>query len=86
MVARYNALDNGAGIGEANLSVWQVPCLGRWSHKLDTMLEDPDEGIRTTDRCVCCIVAKAKEGNYNFELSFKMVKYTLWESYTGILS
>jgi len=36
MAARYNTLDSGAEIEEANLSVWQIPYLGRWSHKLDT--------------------------------------------------
>ena len=76
MAAQYNTLDSGAGIREGNLSVWQVPCLGRWSHKLDTMLEDPDEGIQTADRCVVLHRSEAKEGNYNFELCFKMVKYT----------
>jgi len=59
MAARYNTLDSRARIGEANLSVWQVPCLGRWSHNLDTARR-PDEGIRTTDRCVCCIVPRLR--------------------------
>ena len=31
--------------------------------------EDPDEGIRTTDRCVVQHRFEAKEGNRDFELS-----------------
>ena len=36
-----------------------------------TPLEDPNEGIRTTDRCVVLHRSEAKEGDYSFELSFK---------------
>ena len=33
--------------------------------------EDPHEGIRTTDRCAVQHHSEAKEGNSDFELSFK---------------
>jgi len=35
------------------------------------MVEDPDEGILTTDRSVVQHRSEAKEGNGHFELSFK---------------
>ena len=41
-------------------------------------LEDPDEGVRTTNRCVVLHRSKAKGGeNSVFELSFKTLKYIL---------
>jgi len=33
--------------------------------------EDPDEGIQPIDRCVAQQCSEAKEGNGDFELSFK---------------
>ena len=69
-------LDSGTGLGKPT-------CMGDKSHTQggdltsQTPLEDSDEGVRTIDRCVVLHRSEAKEGNYNFELSFKMVKYTL---------
>ena len=63
-------LDRGAELGRPT-------CLGDKSRAQgddlisQTPLEDPDEGIRTTDRCVVQHRSEAKEGNGDFELSFK---------------
>jgi len=63
-------LDIGAGMGRPT-------CLGDKSRTKggdlirQTPLEDPDEGIRTTDRCIVLYHYEAKEGNSEFELCFK---------------
>ena len=62
--------DSGAGMGRPIY-------LGDKSHTQggdlirQTPLEDPDEGIWTTDRCIVLHHSKAKEGNGEFELCFK---------------
>ena len=57
---------------------WNGPtCLGDKSRTQagdltsQTPLEDPTEGIRTTNRCNVVHHSEAKEGNGEFELCFK---------------
>jgi len=47
----YYTPDSGWPEGMANLSKWQVPHLGRVISQDISPLEDPDKGVRTTNRC-----------------------------------
>jgi len=66
METRYmviiSTLDSGRPEGKANLSEWQVPHLGGVISQAISPLEDPDEGVRTTDRCVALHRSEAKGG------------------------
>jgi len=54
-----------------NLGIYTGPKKpGEIVSEVDTP-EDPDEGIRTTNRCVVQHHFEAEEGNGDFELSFK---------------
>jgi len=47
-------------------------------------LEDPDEGIRTTDGCVVQHHSKAKEGNGDFELFFEKVARAYYQNHIHV--
>jgi len=46
--------------------------------------EDPDEGIRATDRCVVQHRSEAKEGNGDFELFFEKVARAYYHNHICI--
>ena len=53
----------------------------KWrARKMAVRTNTLDSGVWATDRCVEQHRSEAKEENGDFELSFKMVKYTLWKS------
>jgi len=64
MAARYmviiSTLDSGWLEGKVNLSEWQVPYLGGVISQAFSPLEDPDEGVRTTNRCAVMHHSEAK--------------------------
>jgi len=48
--------------GEANLSMLRVPYLGRVYSQESAPLEDPDEGVRATEKGVICYIVPRPRG------------------------
>ena len=69
-------LDSGAGLGRPT-SVGDKSRAQGGDLTSQTALEDPDEGIRTTYRCVVQHRSEVREGNGDFELSFICYNITL---------